>query len=172
MHLRGSRGAALGDDWSQTPAWWPQQSRLKCAERGASPGCASIGWKIISTKSAPGRRPEPAHGARWCCGKTVLNFSPSSRMVHQHAPTTRDPLPDGPQKLLALLQLAADTRVPGVPHKHGDARRARELQQARDQTGMGNDSGESRTANAPHTFSNSDISSRKNKSKRPFRRSN
>ena len=33
--------------------------------------------------------------------------------------------------------------MPGVPHKHGDARRARELQQARDQTGMGNDSGES-----------------------------
>ena len=93
LHLRGSREAALGDDWSQTPAWWPQQSRLKCAERGASPGCASIGWKIISTKSAPGRRPEPAHGARWCCGKTVLNFSPSSRMVHQHAPTTRDPDP-------------------------------------------------------------------------------
>jgi len=85
-----------------------------------------------------------------------VNFSLSSRMVHQHASTTRAPLPDGPQKLLGLLQQAADTRMPGVPRRHGDARRAREAEQARDQTGMGNGSGESRTANAPRTFSSSD----------------
>ena len=128
MHLRGSWGSALDGDWSQPPAWRPQRNRPIHDERAEPPESASVASKFISTKSAPGRRPEPAQGARWCCGKTVLNFSLSSRMVHQHASTRRDPLPDGPQKLLGLLQQAADTRVPGVPRRHGDARRAREVE--------------------------------------------
>ena len=51
LHLSGSWGSALDDDWSQPPAWWPRRNRQTYAERVAPPRSASIASKFISTNS-------------------------------------------------------------------------------------------------------------------------
>ena len=114
VHLHGSRGGALGGGSSQLPPWWPLQSRSEHAERAAPPKVRALAKKIISTKLETCTKDDTTERGGWArFSKTVRDLPFSSRMVHQHAPTRRAPLPATPQKLPGPSHAPADTRRHG-----------------------------------------------------------
>ena len=114
LHLHGSGGQALDDEWSKPPPWWPQRTRPIHAERAGPPGSASIGLKIISTKSQTCAKGATTETRGVCqCAKTVVSQPCSSCMVHLCASTRHAPLPDTPRKFPEPFQAPGDTRCHG-----------------------------------------------------------